>query len=213
MDKSQPTAEDVGATINGRPALSTKKVQEWFSKANCAAPEDAAKVIAQMLNHYAFLAPIWKSTPELRARRRNNPSLRQMERIGEALRTLQTDLTDLIDKNLKEFSDRRANELKAWIALRDSVNVFATAFENYRPRGRGREPELWHNIVHKLGPNIIEIFRSSNGRRAGFGKPTSPAVTVMQAALEYLGEEKSPEAIVDAIRPKRTRMKKTGVGK
>jgi hypothetical protein len=212
MNEQRSATEYVGTTINDHPILTTEEVQQWFSRANCVAPSDAAESIAQMLNHCAFLFAQWKGTPELRASRRKNLSFLRIERIGEALRTLQTELPVLIGDTLKFSPGSRARGLVPVLALLDSVNLLAPGFQRYRPRGRGREPERWHNIARNLGLHITKIFKSSAGRRVGFGKPTSLGVAIMQSALAYLRVEKSPEAIVDAMRPKRTRNKKVRGG-
>lgn len=212
MNESRATTEDIGTTINGRPILTTEDVQRWFIQAECVAPVDAAESIAQMLNHCAFLSMHWENTPELRAKRRNNLSLLRAKRIGEALRTLQTDLPGLIDDTLEALPSSRAGGLAPVQTLLESVNLLAPGFQKYRPRGRGRESERWHNIARNLGPHITKIFKSSAGKRVGFGKPTSPGITIMQLALAYLGVDRSPEAIVDAMRTKRRRIRKVRGG-
>jgi len=212
MNKRSSVKEYDGPTINGKPILSIEQVQQWFAKAHCDASFDDAKLIAQSLNHCALLSALWRNTPALKASRRNNPSLLRMIRIGEALRTLQTDLPVLIDDTLKVFPDRQASGIMPATALLNSVNLLAPGFQKYRPYGRGPEPERWHNIARNLGPRILDVFKSS-GRRSGFGKSTSPAVAVMQSALSYLDVEASQETIVEAMRPKRTRTKKLEKGK
>jgi hypothetical protein len=209
MRKRPSTKEYDGPTINGKPILSIEQVQQWFKEAHCDASFDDAKFIAQALNHCALFAELWKNTPALKASRRNNPSYLRMTRISEALRTLQTDLPVLIDDTLKVFPDRQASGLKPVVALLDSVNLLVPGFEKYKRHGRGPEPERWHNIARNLRPRILDVFKSS-GRHAGIGKPTSPAVTVKQSALTYLGVETSQQAIVDAMRGREQRSWRRG---
>jgi len=198
-----------GPTINGRPILSIENVQEWFREAyDVVPPQGAAAPIAQALNHCAFLASEWKSTPELKKMRRNNPSRLRGQRIHLALTTLQKDLPGLIDETLKVFPDARTTRLVGVIALLDSVSTLAPWFQAF-DRGPGREPERWRRIARNLRPMIISALKASGVKRAGFGKPTSPAIRIVRAALDYLDVRKSHEAIVDALRIR----KKRGEGK
>jgi hypothetical protein len=87
------------------------------------------------------------------------------------------------------------------------VDSLAPGFQTFG-RGPGREPELWRRIARNLGPMIIKALKSAGVKRAGFGKPTSPAVKIMRAALDYLDVRKSHDAIVDAMR-----IRKRGEGK
>jgi hypothetical protein len=206
-DSTTKTEYD-GPTINGRPALSIENVQQWFKEAYAVVPPQGEEgkcffkclaLIAQSLNHCAFLQAQWKSTPEFKKMRRNNQSTLRMRRIHLALTTLQKDLPALIDDTLKVFPDARTTRLVSVIALLDSVNTLAPGFQTFGRR-RGREPELWHRIARNLGPMIIAALKSAGVKRAGFGKSTNRAVKIMRAALDYLDVRKSDEAIVDAMR-------------
>jgi len=201
MRKNSTTkAEYDGPTINGRPALSIENVQQWFKEAYAVVPpQGEVAPIAQSLNHCALLASQWKSSPEFKQMRRSNPSTLRMQRIHVALTTLQKDLPVLIDDTLKVFPDARSTRLVGVIALLDSVNTLVPGFQKFG-RGPGREPERWHRIARNLRPMIIAALKSAGVKRAGFGKPTSPAVKIMRAALDYLDVRKSSEAIVDAMR-------------
>lgn len=204
MDENGPTADALfETTVNGVPVLTVGDVQGWFEKYNCSAPADLVGTFAGMLNHCAFLNSAWKNATELGAKRRNNASLKRIARIAEALHTLQADLPVIIE----EAKAVSAGAPDATIALLESVRLFTPALEKFRPRGRGRQPELWRNIARNLGPTVLQIFKSSSRRRVGFGKPTSAGVDIIRLALEYLGVHKSREAIVDAMRPKRSRIR------
>jgi hypothetical protein len=201
-------AEYDGPSINGRPALSIGDVQQWFKDTyDVVPPQSEAATIAANLNHCLFLEAQWKSTPEFKKMRRNNQSTLRMQRIHLALTTLQKDLPALIDDTLKVFPDGRTTRLVGVIALLDSVDSLAPGFQTFG-RGPGREPELWRRIARNLGPMIIKALKSAGVKRAGFGKPTSPAVKIMRAALDYLDVRKSHDAIVDAMR-----IRKRGEGK
>jgi hypothetical protein len=197
-----------GPSINGCPALSIEDVQQWVKDAyDVVPPQSEAAVIAANLNHCLFLEAQWKNTPEFKKMRRNNQSISRIRRIHLALTTLQKDLPVLIDDTLKVFPDARTTRLLGVIALLASVNTLAPGFQTFGQRP-GREPELWRRIARNLGPMIITALKSAGVKRAGFGKPTSPAVKIMRAALDYLDVRKSHEAIVDAMR-----IRKRGEGK
>jgi hypothetical protein len=200
-----PSAEYEGPTINGKPILGIETVQRWFKDA-CGVflTEEAARPLARMLNDYALLEETWKNTPEFNRMRENNKSRQRVQRISVALAALQKDVPALIDDTVKIAPEHPG--LGAVVNLRDAVNVLAPAFQKFLPKGRGRKPESWHGVIRRLGPMVKDAIKQSGGKRAGFGKATSPAVGIMQSALAYLGIETSPDAIVDAMRGR----KKTG---
>jgi hypothetical protein len=203
-------AEYDGPTINGRPALSVENVQRWIKDAygdHVFPSQGEAVPIVQALNHCAWLEHQWKGTPEFKQMRRSNPSKKRMQRIHLALTTLQHDLPDLIEDHVKIDPDARTTRLVGVIALLDCANSLAPIFQTYG-RSPGREPELWRRIAKNIAPMIVAAVKSAGVRRAGFGKPTSPAVKIMGAALEYLEVSKSPEAIVEAVRDRKKRVGK-----
>lgn len=196
-----------GPTINGHPILSVEDATQWFKEVGCCNPKtEAVLSLVQKLNEAEFVGFLWKSTPEFRAKRRNNPSRVRFARIAQALETLRSDLPVVVEDSLRPLSAVERSEWKHPITtLLEQANAVAPVFQNFLPRGRGREPEPWHNISRNIGSDIKKILLASGRRQAGLGKPTSPTVKVLKSALAYLGVNKSPEAIVDAIRPKRTR--------
>jgi hypothetical protein len=204
MQQRYPIGDE--PTLNGHAILSAADVQVWFKKAGCIAPKARALSIAQLLNQYEFLGASWKNTSELRQLRRKNPSRLRQIRLATALHRLQSDLPPMIEDARNVLPAERHKELEPIIDFLDRVNEIAPQFEGYLPR-RGRGAEIWHVVARKVGAKIIETFKASTGRRAGFGKPTSPAITVLQPALAYLGIDASPQAIVDAMRPRRMRQK------
>jgi hypothetical protein len=185
-----------GPTINGRPILVIEEVQTWFLRAGCTIPEYAAAPIAQDLNHCAFLSREWKSTPELRAARRKSKSLLAMQRIYRAMRSLQNDLPILIHNTLQVHGSSRPPALEPIEALLEIVNRLEPGFRKYAPRGRGREPDLWHKIARNVGQKIADTYEKHSGRRPGLGKPTSPAIKILESALAYLDENHSAEAML-----------------
>jgi hypothetical protein len=204
MDKLRPedeapTTEYDGPTMNGRLILDIETVQLWFKGAcGVSLTKEAAKPVAQKLNDYALLAMTWKNTPEFNRMRENNKGRQRMQRISVALATLQKDIPALIDDTVKIAPEHPA--MASVVALRDAVNVLAPGFQKFLPKGRGRKPEAWHGVARKLGPMFKDAIKQSSGKRAGFGKATSPAVGIMQLALAYLGIEASLDAIADAMR-------------
>jgi hypothetical protein len=212
MSKNKPSPEHDGPTINGHPILSVDDVRKWFSKEGCIVPEDIAAGIARDLNHCAFISFDWKNTPELTAARRKNPSRLSMRRIYIALNSLQNELPVLISNTHKVFPRNPPPSLVPIEALLKTVNTLEPVFRKYAPRGRGREPDLWHEIARNIGRKIADAFVEQAGRRVGLGKPTSPAIRILKSALAYLGEDQSVETIVDAVRPRRERARGT-VGK
>jgi hypothetical protein len=207
MNRKKPTVEFDGPTLNGHPVLSVADVQAWFRTAKCDAPADAALAIAQMLNEYELLGALWKGTPALRKQRRTNASRLRLTRIAVALKSLQSELPIIIEDSREVFANKQSASLEGLVKLLDQVNQVTPRFQNFLPT-RGRDVEFWHVVARKVGAKIIQTFKASTGRRVGFGKPTSPAVEILRSALAYLGVTKSPEAIVDAMRPKRTRSRK-----
>lgn len=99
-----------GPVINGRPALTIQETQKWFEDAYGVVP-CAAEVtpITQGLNHCLLFQAQWKDTPEFKELRRNNPSKLRMERLSEALATLQEDLPALIDDTLQIRPDAKGS--------------------------------------------------------------------------------------------------------
>jgi hypothetical protein len=77
-------------------------------------------------------------------------------------------------------------------------------------QGPGRKPAGWHYIAQELGPIVLNALKPSNVRTAGFGKPTSPALKIMNLVLDYLGVATPPEAIVEAMRRRPKCRKKEG---
>lgn len=197
-DDASPAAYD-GPTINGRPILDIPTVQRWFKEAcDVNLTEQTAIPITQILNNYALLALTWKNTPEFNRMREGNKNRQRIRRISVALAALQKDVPVLIDDASKIAPDIPG--LPALVALRDVVNVLAPAYAKFLPKGRGRKPESWHTVARTLGPLFTDAIKQTGGKRAGFGKGTSPAVGIMRSALAYLGIEASPDAIVDAMR-------------
>ena len=201
-----------GSTINGRPILSVDEVQKWFSDEACMVPVDDAAAIARDLNDCAFVSFLWKSTPELKTARRKNASRLSMQRIYTALKMLQNELPVLITNTLKVHPKNPPPSLAPIEALLKSANDLEPGFRKYAPRGRGREPDLWHNIARNVGRKIAEAFAKHSRKRAGLGKPTSPAIKILKLALAYLEERHSEDAIVDAVRARRARAR-DGLGK
>ncbi len=198
-------SDDDGPTINGRPILSVEDVQTWFGVEKCIICPECAAAIARDLNHCAFLSSSWKNTLELRAARRMSPFQLSMERIYTALRSLQDELPRLIPSTCKVFPiDAPSSTAPVEKLLAAAIEV-APGFQKFAPRGRGRSPDPWHNIARNVGRNIAKVFVENCGKRAGLGKPTSPAIRIVKSALAYLKEDHSEEAIVDAIRSRRTR--------
>ena len=190
-----------GPMINGHPALSVKAVQLWFSDTFTVNPTaEHVAPITQALNHCSLFEAHWRNTPEYKKMRRGNPAALRLRRIHEALATLQKELPVLVDSTRKVFPEAHGEGLVATIALLNSVNLLAPAYEKFHRPGVGREPEAWHRIARNIGPMILQVLKANSIARAGFGKPTSPAVKIMQLALTYLDERHSPEAIVDAMR-------------
>jgi hypothetical protein len=112
---------------------------------------------------------------------------------------LQNDLSALIDDRISP----NCRGVPALVELHDAVKAAIPGFRSFLPKGRGRKPEPWHRIAQDLGPTLKEAIKLSGGKRAGFGKVTSPAVVVMSSALAWLGFEASPGAIVDAMRARK----------
>lgn len=206
--KNTRKAEYDGPTINGRPALNIETVQRWIKDAygdHVVASQGEAVPIVQALNHCAWFEDQWKA--EFKHMRRSNPSKKRMQRIHLALTALRHDLPDLIEDHVKIDPDARTTRLVGVIALLDCANSLAPIFQAYG-RSPGREPELWRRIAKNIAPMIVAAVKSAGVKRAGFGKPTSPAVKIMGAALEYLEVSKSPEAIVEAVRDRKKRVVK-----
>ncbi len=204
MDKLRPedeapSAEYDGPTINCKPILDIGTVQQWFKDVRVVGlTGEAAAPIAAFLNEAAFLSSQWKNTSEFNEMRKNDKGRQRMRRVSCALATLEKDIPALIDDTMRIAPEHPA--LAPVVALRDAVEVLAPGFQKFLPKGRGRNPESWHNIARKLGPMLTEAIKRSGPKRAGFGKVTSPAVRIMHSALGYLGIAKSCEAIVDAMR-------------
>ena len=199
MNRKKPTVEFDGPTLNGHPVLSVADLQAWFRTTKCDAPADAA-----LINEYELLGALWKGTPALRKQRRTNASRLRLTRIAVALKSLQSELPIIIEDSREVFANKQLASLEGLVKLLDQVNQVTPRFQNFLP-SRGRNVELWHAVARKVGAEIIQTLKGSTRRRVGFGKPTSPAVEILRSALTYLGVTKSPEAIVDATRPKRTR--------
>jgi hypothetical protein len=208
MSSKKKTEEYDGPTLNGHPLLSATDVQAWFKKAGCDVPAEAVLPMTGMLNEYEFLGGTWKNYPALRRQRRNDPSRLRAARVAVALQTLQKDFPIMIEEARAATLPGRLDTLLPATEFRDQVNTWAVRFQRHLP-SRGRERDLWHVVARKIAAQIIEIFRvSGGGRRIGFGKPTSPAVGILRCAFAYLEMEVTPEAIVDALRPKRKRVGK-----
>jgi hypothetical protein len=205
-----PLDED-GPTLNGHPILGVEDVRSWFSDHDCNISEEAALSIARLLNTYESEGFFWKDIPELERQRRDNPSRLRNVRIADALRSLQADLPSLIEDHLRVNPDPNTERLRPHRALLDSVNDLAPRFKNLQTR-KGRKSKNWHIVARKIGALVVETLKTSTGRAAGLGKPTSPAVQITQSALAYLGVKAKEAAIVEAVRPKRIRARK-GVGK
>lgn len=191
--------------ISGQAALSAKDVQRWFRDAYGVIPSAAdVAPIAEALNHCRFLEGQWSDKPEFKKARRGNPSRLRMQRIGEALRSLQTDLADYLKDTRKVRPNDKHEELKALIKAVDSV---VPGFQKFTRSRRGPEPLLWHRIACSLKPLIVAALQSCGIKRAGFGKPTSPAIKIVQAALSYIGVEESVDTICDALRGRKKKGK------
>jgi hypothetical protein len=204
-----------GPCLNGHAPLDIPEVQAWFQKAKCSISDDAAAAIARLLNEYDLLSAWWKNTSALQQLRQNNPSELRNRRIAAALLTLQTDLPITIDDTRKIHHDRETEALRLVAGFLDQLNLVAPLFQPFLA-SRGRNPERWHIIARKIGPMIVDAFKTSEGRQVGFGQPTSPAIEILQSALDHLGVTASPVAVVDAMRPKRVRkrrVRKKGLGK
>jgi hypothetical protein len=210
--KKAKIEEEGGPTVNGHPVLSVNDVIGWFQKYDCNVSEQSAIAIAQVLNQYEFLAPLWKDTPELRAKRRKNVSVLRNFRIADAIRTLQKDLPSLLDDARRVVPPDKLGALHPLESLLVDINSIASRFNSTKSPGRGRTPKTWHTVARKVGALIVDALRASNGRRAGLGKATSPAVKITRKALAYLGVNATPTAIVDAVRHRRVRRPKR-VGK
>lgn len=201
-----------GPTINGRPILGVEDVQKWFASEGCIISAECAAAIARDLNYCALVSFLWKSTPALRSARRNSAFHLSSKRIHFALKSLQHELPILINNTRKVFPNTPPS-LVTIEALLAATNNVAPGFQKFAPRGRGRETDLWHNIARNVGQNITKAFAKYSGRRAGLGKSTSPAIKILKSALAYLDENHSEEAIVDAVRSRRSRtrsLKKLG---
>ncbi len=194
-----------GPTINGRPILGVDDVQKWFAAEGCIIPPECAAAIARDLNHCALLSFLWKNTPELRAARGNSPSQIRMKRIYTALKSLQDELPILIANTDKASPRNPPSSLAPIEALLAAAIDVAPVFQKFVPRGRGREPDPWHNVARNVGRDIAKVFVEHSNRPAGLGKPTSPAIRIVKLALAYLDEHHSEEAIVDAVRSRRIR--------
>jgi hypothetical protein len=155
-----------------------------------------------MLNEYEFFGSFWK--PAFKDRRNKNESYLRHVRVASALKTLQADLLIIIEDTRNISPQAQSSEgLRSIRTLLDSVVLVAPRFQQFLP-SRGRKADLWHNIARKLADQIRTIFKA-NGHRFGFGKTTSPGIQVLQGAFAYLGVHNTSEAIVDALRPQRTR--------
>jgi hypothetical protein len=222
MNKTRPPAEYEGPTINGHPILSVENVQQWFKQAcGCVPSLDDAARVARAVNHYDLFSALWKETREFKTSRQNNPSALRMRRIREALTTLQNDLPVLIEDTRKAFPDPQRSRLL--VALLDAVNsvaprdpaaahmktALARSVSAPLRQGPGRKPSGWHYIAQELGPIIGEALKRC-GVTSGFGKPTSPAVKILELVFGYLSFATTAEAIVDAMRKPRKRTKKLG---
>ena len=204
-DQNDVAALD-GPTLNGHPVLSIEDAKQWFKEVGCDPKTEAVVSLVKKLNELEFVGRLWKNTPAFRALRRSNPSYLRHVRVARALETLRSDIPNIIDDSLRTRSPIERSEWKhPMTTLLDYAILVAAAFQKFLPRGRGREPELWHNVARKIATDITEILEASGRRPAGLGKPTSPAVKVARSALAYFGINKSEEAIVEAIRPKRRR--------
>lgn len=191
--------EDDGPTINGHAILGPETVQQWFVIAGTAIPRlEQAAPIAQKVNNFDLFGFIWKSTLEYKQARQKNPSMLRLRRISQALAILQKELPAAIEDTRRVNPKAEGEGLHAAIALLELANRLEPAYRGFRRRGR--EPEGWHRVARTLGPLIRAALESEGTGRAGFGKPTSPAVKVVELALGYLGVHKSCEAIVDAMR-------------
>jgi hypothetical protein len=147
---------------------------------------------------------LWKGTFELREQRRNNPSRLRNERIAKALRVLQSELPQMLADVRKLVPEDHHKQYQPVIDLLILMDQIARHFSKDLPR-RGHDTDQWHIVARKVGALIVAAFKRSGRDRIGLGKPTSPAIEVLQRGLGYLGQNVSPEAIVDALRPKRVR--------
>jgi hypothetical protein len=206
--RAQSQSDYEGPTINGHPILGVDEVRQWFVDAGCKIPVEAAVPIAQDLNGCALVSFMWKSAPELKAERRKSPSRQSMQRIYAALKALQNELPVLIANTLKVHPKIPPPSLAPVETLFKIVNDLEPRFRKYAPHGRGREPDLWHNIARNVGRKIADAYTKHSGRRVGLGKPTSPAIRILKLAMAYLDENHSEDAIVDAVRHRRTRVRK-----
>lgn len=194
-----------GPLISGRPALSLMEVQQWFRDAYRVVPgNDAVFPIAAALNHCLLFKSHWSAEPEFKKARRANPSKLRVQRIGAAVRALQADLPAYLDDAQKINPNLKNQDLGA---LLEAVKRVAQGFPKLAQPRRGREPLLWHRIACNLKPLIRSALKSSGVQKAGFGKPTSPTMKIMQSALCYLGVEESVDTIFDALRGRKKKGK------
>lgn len=203
-----------GPLINGHPILGINEVQQWFSDAGYEANTESAKSLAQAINHAELFGYLWKNTSALRTQRGNDQFRLQCGRVTQALEVLRMDLPLIIEAVLKVDPNVQSDNFNQLKTLLNYANTTAPSFQQFSPRGRGRQPELWHNVARNLAKNIKAILEASSSRRFGYARATSPVVRILQMALIYLNIHKSPETIVEALRPKRTRKrKKLAMGK
>jgi hypothetical protein len=209
MTKRTKGSDNSDPLVNRRAILKPEEIQKWFSDLKRPITSDDARGIAKMLNDYAFLQAFWKDTQTFKTRRQSNVSLLRLRRIADALLVLQSDLPALIEDSFKVDPKRQDQSIQDLIAFNDKVALYAKGYEEYRSRGRGRQSDGWHLVARKIGTEVLKVLSSNSHGKAGFGKATSPAIKIIQRSFSFLQEERSAEAIVDALRRRRDRTKRS----
>jgi hypothetical protein len=120
---------------------------------------------------------------------------------------------ELSDKGMwKEFMATKFENDK--LALLELIRVVRGNRERFPVRQHKTRFAEWHEGLWAITMLVCASFRDA-GRSHSVGKPTAPAVKVIVQALAYLeGQEREPDAVVDALRPKiskHKRLSKQGV--
>jgi hypothetical protein len=139
-----------GPLVNGCPALTEQRIQEWCRQAHmCVLSGGAAAEMARTLNHYAWLSPLW--IPKFSERQKANPSMQRIRRIAGALETLQNDLPGLLADSRVGGGDVSLTEALYDLALKhDSIVA------EYR-RAPGRPSDKRAIVASKVGELLIKV--------------------------------------------------------
>ena len=192
--KTVPPEYD-GPLINGRLPATIELVQSWCVKAKAPMlSDDNAATIARGVNDALLLELLWRD--EYKAARADNLSTQRMQRIAEALATLQADLPELIEDLRRgnprgDFSETE-NLLKMVSRHQGIIDAYPR-----RKKGRGRSHEK------NLAANLAEKVRNFWGEAA-----TKKAVDAFAAdALTWLIGRPVPTS-EEAVRKARERRTK-----